>query len=118
MEKTKTKKKLKKTRPDTDKVIQTNFEFLQKQQNIIQKPKIFISVNKKIYRAITPEKAKIIAKKLGTGTGKYKVHVIYGQTIISKRKKEVVENEGKYNTAREARQAIVAFIDESLWTYK
>jgi hypothetical protein len=81
----------------------------------IQEPKTYLTINKKLYRAINPRKALAIAKKLKTGEGMYKVHVIYGRLQISKRKKETIENNGKYRHAREAKQAIYAFLDKSLW---
>lgn len=78
-------------------------------------PKTYLSINKKLYRAINPEKAVAVAKKLSSGIGTYKVHVIYGKEQISKRKFITVENEGKYKSAKETRQAILAFLDKSLW---
>jgi hypothetical protein len=78
-------------------------------------PKIYLSINKTVYRAINPEKALEIAKKLGKGFGIYKVHVIYGKEQISKRKTITVENEGKYTSEQETKQAILAFLDKSLW---
>lgn len=78
-------------------------------------PKIYLSINKTVYRAINPEKALEISKKLGTEFGTYKVHVIYGKEQISKRKVITIENEGKYKSAKETKQAIVAFLDKSLW---
>jgi hypothetical protein len=85
-----------------------------KKQSLVE-PKTFLSINKKLYRAVTPERALAIAKKLTTGQGMYKVHTIYGKEQISKRKSVTVENEGKYSSAKEARMAIVAFLDRSLW---
>jgi hypothetical protein len=78
-------------------------------------PKIYLSINNTVYRAINPEKALDIAKKLGKELGNYKVHVIYGKEQISKRKVITVENEGKYRSAQETKQAIVAFLDKTLW---
>lgn len=78
-------------------------------------PKIYLSINKTVYRAINPEKAIDVAKKLGKDLGTYKVHVIYGKEKISKRKSITVENEGKYTTAQETKQAILAFLDKTLW---
>jgi hypothetical protein len=78
-------------------------------------PKTFLTINKKLYRAINPERALEIAKKLTTGQGIYKVHMIYGKEQISKRKTITIENEGKYYSAKEARTAILAFLDRSLW---
>ena len=78
-------------------------------------PKVYLTVNKKVYRAINPEKALTIAKKLNNGIGRYKVHVIYGREQISKRKIESIENIGKYTNARDARIAIEAFLDRTLW---
>ena len=80
-------------------------------------PKTYLTINKKLYRAIKPEKAISLAKKLKTGEGIYKVHVIYGKEKVSKRKIEVVENRGKYQKAKEAKQAIYAFLDQSLWMH-
>ena len=85
-----------------------------KKQGVII-PKVYLSINKKQYRAINPEKALIIAKRLSTGLGRYKVHVIYGKEQISKRKFITIENEGKYVSARETKRAIKAFLDKSLW---
>lgn len=99
-----TKNQLTQTRKSTKKLPET--------------PKTYLTINKKVYRAINPEKALEIAKKLGKGNGKYKVHVIYGKEQISKRKVENVENIGKYATALEAKQAIEAFLDKSLWLSK
>lgn len=78
-------------------------------------PKIYLSINKTVYRAINPEKALQVAKKLGTGLGTYKVRVIYGKEQISTRKVITVENEGKYTSAKETKQALMAFLDKSLW---
>lgn len=80
-----------------------------------KEPKTFLTINKKIYRALDPSRAIAIAKELTKGDGIYKVHVIYGKEQISKRKSVVVENEGKYNSAKEARLAILAFLDNTLW---
>lgn len=80
-----------------------------------QEPKVYLTINKTLYRAINPEKAKDVAKKLGKEFGTYKVHVIYGKERISKRKVITVENEGEYKSAQETKQAILAFIDKSLW---
>ncbi len=85
-----------------------------KKINLLQ-PKTYLTINNKLYRAINPEKALGLAKKLKTGEGLYKVHVIYGKQKISKRKIETVENLGKYSTAKEAKQAIYAFLDQTLW---
>lgn len=84
-------------------------------KNSVVIPKTYLSINKKLYRAINPEKALSIAKKLSSGIGLYKVHVIYGKEQISKRKFITIENEGKYKSARETRHAIMAFLDKSLW---
>lgn len=81
----------------------------------LQIPKTYLSINKKLYRAINPEKALEVAKKLDTGTGIYKIRVIYGREQISKRKVDTIENVGKYESGREAKQAILAFLDQSLW---
>lgn len=81
----------------------------------LKEPKTFLTINKKLYRAIDPRKALAIAKKLTSGNGLYKVHVIYGKEQISKRKTVTVENAGKYKTAKEARIAIIAFLDSALW---
>jgi hypothetical protein len=81
----------------------------------LKEPKTFLTINKKLYRALDPSRAIAIAKKLTTGVGIYKVHVIYGKEQISKRKTITVENEGKYNKAKEARIAILAFLDSTLW---
>jgi len=81
----------------------------------LREPKTFLTINKKLYRAINPERAIAIAKKLTTGQGIYKVHTIYGKEQISKRKSVTVENEGKYYSAKDARMAILAFLDRSLW---
>lgn len=78
-------------------------------------PKTYLTINNKHYRAIEPQKALTIAKRLNNGIGAYKVRVIYGQTQISKRKKETIENIGKYKSAKEARKAIVAFLNKDLW---
>lgn len=78
-------------------------------------PKVYLSINKKLYRAINPAKALSIAKKLSSGEGKYKVHVIYGREQISKRKIETIDNHGKFQNAKDARSAIFAFLDEDLW---
>ncbi len=78
-------------------------------------PKTYISINKKSYRAVSPQKAISIARKLHNGIGRYKVHVVYGIEQISKRKIETIENKGDYKTANEAKQAILAFLDKSLW---
>lgn len=83
-------------------------------KNLLE-PKTYLSINKKLYRAIDPEKALEVAKELDTGTGIYKIRVIYGEEQISKRKKETIENEGSYESAREARLAIKAFLDKGLW---
>src|SRR5258707_727271 len=83
-----------------------------------ESPKTYLTINKKIYRAINPEKALRVAKKLSNGVGRYKVHVIYGKEQISKRKIETIENVGKYKRAKEARLAIEAFLDKSLWINK
>lgn len=80
-----------------------------------QEPKTFLTINKKLYRALKPERALAVAKKLSSGKGLYKVHVIYGKEQISKRKTLTVENEGKYYSAKEARHAIIAFLDSGLW---
>jgi hypothetical protein len=85
-----------------------------KKHSLIE-PKTFLTINKKLYRAIKPERALAIAKKLSSGQGIYKVHTIYGKEQISKRKTVIVENEGKYYSAKEARMAIFAFLDRSLW---
>lgn len=81
-------------------------------------PKTFLTINKKLYRAIKPDRALSVAKKLSSGKGVYKVHVIYGKEQISKRKTVTIENEGKYYSAKEAKQAILAFLDSSLWMVK
>jgi hypothetical protein len=81
----------------------------------LKEPKTFLTINKKLYRAIDPRRALAVAKKLTTGQGIYKVHVIYGKEQISKRKTVTVENEGKYKSAKEARIAIRAFLDSTLW---
>ena len=84
-------------------------------KHTLKAPKTFLTINKKLYRAIAPDKALAIAKKLTTGQGIYKVHTIYGKEQISKRKSVTIENEGKYHSAKEARLAIHAFLDRSLW---
>jgi hypothetical protein len=86
-----------------------------KQKISLKEPKTFLTINKKLYRAINPQKALAIAKKLTSGVGMYKVHVIYGREQISKRKTVTIENEGKYKNAKEARLAITAFLDSTLW---
>jgi hypothetical protein len=78
-------------------------------------PTTYLTINKTLYKAINPEKALEIAKQLRKELGTYKVHVIYGTERISKRKSVTVENEGKYTTAQETKQAIMAFLDKSLW---
>lgn len=78
-------------------------------------PTTNLTINKTLYKAINPEKALEIAKQLRKELGTYKVHVIYGTERISKRKSVTVENEGKYTNAQETKQAIVAFLDKSLW---
>ncbi len=78
-------------------------------------PLTYLTINNKHYRAIEPQKALTIAKRLSSGIGAYKVRVIYGQIQISKRKKETIENIGKYKSAREAKKAIVAFLNKDLW---
>jgi len=78
-------------------------------------PKIYLTINSTLYRAIKPDKALAIAKQLSAGLGTYKVHVIYGREQVSKRKLITVENEGKYTNAQETKQAIKAFLDKSLW---
>lgn len=78
-------------------------------------PKVYLTINKKLYRAINPQKAIIIAKRLNTGIGNYRVHVIYGREQISKRKIINIENAGKYKTAERAKNAIFAFLNEDLW---
>lgn len=78
-------------------------------------PKTYLTINNKYYRAIEPQKALTIAKRLSSGIGAYKVRVIYGQTQISRRKKETIENAGKYKSAKEARNAILAFLNKDLW---
>lgn len=77
-----------------------------------------MTINKSVYRAIDPEKALSLAKQLSNGFGRYKVHVIYGKEQVSKRKVEKIENVGKYSSAKEARQAIEAFLDKTLWLQK
>jgi hypothetical protein len=84
----------------------------------LKEPKTFLTINKKLYRAIDPDKALTIAKKLKSGRGTYKVHVIYGKEQISKRKIVTIENEGNYNSAKEASLAIRAFLDSTLWVSK
>lgn len=83
-------------------------------KNLLE-PKTYLRINKKQYSAIKPEEALEVAKKLDKGTGDYQVHVVYGEERISKRKREKIENEGKYESAKEARLAIKAFLDKSLW---
>ncbi len=78
-------------------------------------PLIYLTINDKHYRAIDPQRALAIAKRLSSGIGAYKVRVIYGKMQISKRKKEAIENTGKYKSAKEARKAIVAFLNKDLW---
>jgi hypothetical protein len=85
------------------------------QLSFLEIPKIYLTINEKVYRAMSPEKALAIGKTLTGGVGNYKIHVIYGKERISKRKLEAVENKGKYESAREAKQALLAFLDESLW---
>lgn len=80
-------------------------------------PTIYLTINNKHYRAVKPQKALEIAKRLSRGVGTYKVRVIYGRTQISKRKKETIENIGKYKSAKEARNAIQAFLNKDLWIY-
>lgn len=82
-------------------------------KNII--PKTFLTINHKQYRAISPIKALTISKKLKKGTGRYRVHVVYGEKYISPRKKEKIENTGIYSSAKEAKQAIIAFLNKDLW---
>lgn len=82
---------------------------------LLKEPRTFLTINKKLYRAIKPDRALTIAKKLTSGQGTYKVHVIYGKEQISKRKTITVENEGIYHYAKEARMAIMAFLDHTLW---
>lgn len=78
-------------------------------------PKTYLTINKKTYRAINPQKALKVAKKLSNGIGTYKVHVIYGKEKISPRKSETIENSGKYKSAKDARRAILAFLNRDLW---
>lgn len=78
-------------------------------------PKTYLTINNKHYRAVNPQKALTIAKRLSNGIGAYKVRVIYGKTQISKRKKETIENTGKYKSAKEAKKAILAFLNKDLW---
>jgi hypothetical protein len=80
-----------------------------------QEPKTFLTINKKLYRCLKPDKALAVADKLSHGNGIYKVHVIYGKEQISKRKQITIDNVGKYTTAKEAKLAIKAFLDSSLW---
>ncbi len=89
-----------------------------KSQILRQEPKTFLTINKKLYRALKPDKALAVAEKLSTGKGMYKVHVIYGREQISKRKQLTIENAGKYTTAKEAKVAIKAFLDRTLWMIK
>ncbi len=81
----------------------------------IQIPKTYLTINNKHYRAINPQKALIIARRLSRGIGDYKIRVIYGKKQISPRKKETIENIGKYKTAKEAKNAILAFLNKDLW---
>lgn len=78
-------------------------------------PITYLTINDKHYRAVNPQKALTIAKRLSSGKGAYKVRVIYGKMQISKRKKETIENIGKYKSAKEARNAILAFLNKDLW---
>lgn len=78
-------------------------------------PKTYLTINNKHYRAIDPQKALVIARRLSRGIGDYKVHVVYGKEQISPRKKETIENMGKYKSAKEARTAILAFLNKDLW---
>jgi len=80
-----------------------------------REPVAYLTINKKSYRKVKPQKALSIAKKLKKGIGTYKVHIVYGKQRISKRKTEVIENAGKFSTAKEARKAILAFLDKDLW---
>ncbi|MBU3979139.1 hypothetical protein KKE68_05575 [Patescibacteria group bacterium] len=80
-----------------------------------QIPKTYLTINNKHYRAINPQKALIIARRLSDGIGEYKVHVVYGKKQISPRKKETIENLGKYKSAKEAKNAILAFLNKDLW---
>jgi hypothetical protein len=107
------KKKLKKA---TGKIkIKTISKVRKKTAKIPKIPKTYLTINKKQYRAIDPQKALAIGKKLNKGVGKYKVHVVYGTQQISLRKKETVENIGEYKSAKEARVAILAFLNRDLW---
>lgn len=85
------------------------------QKKGLLEPKVYLSINKTVYRAINPEKAIEVARQLGKDLGTYKVHVIYGKEKISKRRIITVENEGRYTTAQETKQAILAFLDKTLW---
>ena len=78
-------------------------------------PKVYLTINRKQYKAINPDEALEVSKELVAGSGSYKVHVIYGEEKVSKRKRITVENEGKYESAKETKQAIKAFLDKSLW---
>lgn len=82
-----------------------------------QIPKTYLTINNKNYRAINPQKALIIARRLNRGVGEYKVHVVYGKKQISPRKKETIENTGKYKSAKEAKIAILAFLNKDLWLH-
>jgi hypothetical protein len=107
-----------KQKKDAEKRVVSGQKPKQTKINFLEEPKTYLTINEKTYRAINPQKALAIAQKLQTGVGDYKVHVIYGREQISKRKKETIENEGKYKSAKEARRAIVAFLDETLWISK
>lgn len=88
---------------------------MRRKKTLKQEPKTFLTINKKLYRALKPNRALAVAEKLSSGTGLYKVHVIYGKEQISKRKHITVDNAGKYTTAEEAKRAIKAFLDATLW---
>lgn len=78
-------------------------------------PRTYLIINKKYYRALIPEKALEVAKRLSSGRGSYKVRVVYGEAQAGRRKKELVENVGRYKSAREAKNAIMAFLNKDLW---
>ncbi len=78
-------------------------------------PKVYLTINRKQYKGINPDKALEVSKRLGTDDGSFKVHVVYGTERISKRKTITVENEGKYRSPQETKQALKAFLDKSLW---
>ncbi len=78
-------------------------------------PKVYLTINRKQYKAINPDQALEVSKDLGTANGSFKVHVIYGTERVSTRKTITVENEGKYQSPKETKQALKAFLDKSLW---